>query len=203
MKPKLVFYSQGKAVTDLQSKLNLLLPDKTPALIVDGMFGLKTYHRVKEFQVKLGLAPDGVVGAKTWAALDGTQPAPGASRPTIPTQVHKVQSTPVKNGAVLRCPYGVAPSFLSVPPGRPATIRDCRPYVNIMPFGMCQSLSNPSVAAATSAAQGVLTPQPCLPVITSWWSAAHPVQLVGPEQVPAIDASALVSCAWGGVIAIL
>jgi hypothetical protein len=65
----------------------------------------------------------------------------------------------VCNGAMLKCSMGVAPSTLVVLPihrvmssSQPAAnIKDHIPMVNIMPFGMCSSLSNPTVASATSA----------------------------------------------------
>ena len=81
--------------------------------------------------------------------------------------------------ATLQCTFGAAPSVLSVlptnrtmvggPPG--ANIMDYIPMVNIMPFGVCTSLANPTVAAATSAAMGVLTPMPCIPVTVAPWGA--------------------------------
>jgi peptidoglycan hydrolase-like protein with peptidoglycan-binding domain len=36
----------------------------------DGIFGLQTTAAVKGFQSSHGLAPDGIVGPLTWAALD-------------------------------------------------------------------------------------------------------------------------------------
>ena len=73
--------------------------------------------------------------------------------------------------AMLQCSFGVAPSTLVVLPlarvlveGKPAAaVTDMLPGVNIPPFGMCTSLANPMVAAATAAALGVLTPMPCIP----------------------------------------
>ena len=207
MKPKLLFASQGKAVAELQSKLNFVLPDKLPALVVDGLFGEKTHRRVKDFQVRNALVADGIVGAKTWAALDGTKPPPGAPKAPAPSPgplVHKVNQAPVMNGAFVRCSCGQAPSALSISPAnRTATIRDCRPMLNIMPFSLCQSLANPTVAAVTAAAQGALAPQPCFPVVVSMWSPASPVQLVPPDQLPAIAVGSVVMCAWGGEITII
>ena len=81
-------------------------------------------------------------------------------------------------GAMCACSFGMTPSALMVTPenrvlskGLPvATIMDFVPMKNILPFGMCQTLSNPQVAAATAAAFGVLTPIPCLPVVTAPWA---------------------------------
>ena len=66
----------------------------------------------------------------------------------------------VVNGAQLMCAFGSSPSSLSVLPinrtkvtQQPkATIQDHVPMLNIMPFGMCLSPSNPQVAAATARA---------------------------------------------------
>ena len=79
-------------------------------------------------------------------------------------------------GAQLECKMGTAPSKLVVLPqhrvqlgGKPkANIGDCKPMVNVMPFGMCKSLANPAVAAATAAKYGTLTPMPCTPTCSIW-----------------------------------
>lgn len=71
---------------------------------------------------------------------------------------------------------------------------------NVMPFGMCQSMANPAVAAATAAAFGVLTPMPCIPVIPAPWSPGSPTVLVG--NTPALNQSSKAICAYGGVIQI-
>ncbi|MEK0435860.1 MAG: hypothetical protein RL369_1909, partial [Pseudomonadota bacterium] len=62
----------------------------------------------------------------------------------------------VCSGAMLKCPFGSAPSTMNVLPanrvlsGAPsANIMDHVPMLNIPPFGMCNSLANPMVAAAT------------------------------------------------------
>ncbi|MEO7369655.1 MAG: DUF4280 domain-containing protein [Ilumatobacteraceae bacterium] len=111
--------------------------------------------------------------------------------------------------AQLMCSFGVAPSVLTViPKGRPvqaggqmaATIQDFAPNVNVAPFGMCMTPSNPQVAAATSAALGVLTPQPCIPMTTSPWSPGSPTVMI--DGAPALTNTCMCNCAWGGVITI-
>lgn len=112
----------------------------------------------------------------------------------------------VNSGSMLQCSMGVAPASLVVvvptvtaatPPG--ANIMDCAPMVNIPTFGMCRSPANPTVAAATAAALGVLTPMPCVPVTTPWTPGVATVLLRG---MPALDASSKCMCAYGGQISI-
>ncbi|HEY7008234.1 MAG TPA: DUF4280 domain-containing protein [Jatrophihabitantaceae bacterium] len=111
-------------------------------------------------------------------------------------------------GALVQCSFGMAPTSLAPLPtprvtieGRPAaTISDCMPLVNIPTFGMCSSLANPTVAAATSAALGVLTPMPCVPVTTPWKPGAMKTTIGG---IPALTQGSTCQCAWGGVIEIL
>lgn len=107
------------------------------------------------------------------------------------------------------CSFGVAPGTLSVlPAGRVnvdgvpmANIMDHKPNVNIAPFGMCTSLSNPQVASATSAAQGVLTPQPCVPMTQSPWTPGSPTVMIGGQ--PALTSTSTCQCMWGGAITIV
>jgi hypothetical protein len=112
-------------------------------------------------------------------------------------------------GAMLQCSFGAAPSTLVVLPlnktmagGPPAAnIMDNKPMVNVLPFGMCSSPSNPTVAAATAAALGVLTPMPCVPVLPAPWVTGAPTALIG--GMPALDNSSKLMCAWAGVIQIV
>ncbi|MES2164873.1 MAG: DUF4280 domain-containing protein [Pseudomonadota bacterium] len=110
-------------------------------------------------------------------------------------------------GAMLKCSFGVAPGTLMVLPANAvltavpdANIMDNKPMVNILPFGMCQSLANPMVAAATAAALGVLTPMPCIPATTAPWVPGSPTVLIG--NMPALNNSSKLMCMWGGVIEI-
>jgi hypothetical protein len=111
-------------------------------------------------------------------------------------------------GAVMMCSFGLAPSSLIVLPqnrklcGGPcaANIMDNKPIVNIPPFGMCTSLANPTVAAATAAALGVLTPMPCVPVTPAPWAPGTPTYLIG--NMPALNNTSKLMCTWGGVIQI-
>jgi hypothetical protein len=109
-------------------------------------------------------------------------------------------------GAMMQCTFGMAPSSLIVLPANKvltdqvpdANIMDHIPMTNIMPFGTCMSLANPTVAAATAAALGVLTPMPCIPNTPAPWAPGAPTVLLG--NFPALDNSSQLMCMWAGVI---
>ncbi len=114
----------------------------------------------------------------------------------------------VVNGAKLSCNQGTSPGSLTVLPTNKtdgddvaaATVDDYQAMVNLAPFGMCQSMSNPQVSAATSAAQGVLTPQPCVPMVSSAWSPGASVVTI--NDTAALTDSSTCNCQWGGTIQI-
>jgi hypothetical protein len=111
-------------------------------------------------------------------------------------------------GATMMCSFGMAPSSLVVLPVNrtqdggqlAANIMDHLPMVNIPPFGMCMSIANPTVAAATAAALGVLTPMPCIPVTPAPWAPGSPTVLIG--GMPALNNTSQCMCTWAGVITI-
>lgn len=115
---------------------------------------------------------------------------------------------PVVTGAATMCTFGLAPGTLNVLPDKRvmfenkpvATIMDNKPFVNITPFGLCNSLANPITAAQTSAALGVLTPGTCTPVIPAPWMPGAPTVLVGNQ--PALNSASKCVCAYGGSISI-
>lgn len=112
----------------------------------------------------------------------------------------------VVEGALLMCPFGVAPAALMVTSdptvtssGLPAaTIMDFAPIANIPTFGACSSIANPEVASATAAALGVLTPMPCVPATVAPWIPGAPTVIKG--GFPALDNTCKLMCMWGGVI---
>jgi hypothetical protein len=114
----------------------------------------------------------------------------------------------VLNGAKLKCSEGLSPSTLTVLPtngtddeNQPAaTIMDHIPNQNIAPFGMCKTTSNPQVAAATSAANGVLTPQPCIPATVAPWSPGSKLVII--NELKALTSDSKCKCNWTGSIEI-
>ena len=115
----------------------------------------------------------------------------------------------VVNGATLGCDQAmggsatltVLPTVTTQGANQPvATVQDFKPMVNIASFGVCQSMANPQVAAATAAAQGVLTPQPCVPVTTSPWTPGS--SNVKIDEVAALTDDSTCMCSWTGTVTV-
>jgi hypothetical protein len=108
--------------------------------------------------------------------------------------------------SLIQCPFGVTPTPLNVLPDRTVfaeimlmgNITDMIPLINIMTFVECTSVANPEVEAATVAAEGVLTPMPCVPVIVDPWISEAITVMV--TEGPALDQTSLIMCTWAGVI---
>lgn len=114
----------------------------------------------------------------------------------------------VVDGAKLKCDQGASPGSLTILPvngtsgdDKPAaTVNDFVPMQNVSAFGMCRSMANPQVSAATAAAQGTLTPQPCVPVLTAPWSPGSSVATIQDQKALTADSKCL--CQWAGNIEI-
>lgn len=111
-------------------------------------------------------------------------------------------------GGSLKCPFGSVPAIFSALPAAgvmagesPAgVLTDMVPFLNIAAFGLCKSLSNPTVASATAAAMGTLTPMPCVPMPVGSWS--NPASKVLISGRPALTDAGKLLCAWGGEISV-
>lgn len=113
---------------------------------------------------------------------------------------------PAVTTAVCQCVFGAAPAPLAVT-SQSTVIGQNFPIATVMDmpkppmtFGMCSNPANPSVAAATAAALGVLTPMPCIPACAAPWAPGSPTVLVGGK--PALGNSSKCVCVYGGVISI-
>ncbi|KEI35097.1 DUF4280 domain-containing protein [Allofrancisella frigidaquae] len=111
----------------------------------------------------------------------------------------------VVSNALLKCSFGTVSTPLTVLPKGPlvkgqgqlaATINDHIPMVNIKPFGMCNSPSNPAGMGKPI----VPTPCPCVPIIPSPWTPSATKTKVNGQ--PALLQNATCMCIWGGQISI-
>jgi hypothetical protein len=115
----------------------------------------------------------------------------------------------VVSTAKTACTMSAKPSQLLVAPSRQrtaggqmaASIGDHNPVTNIVPFGPCMSAAFPATAAATAAAGGVLTPQPCAPNTPVPWAPGSPTVTIGVH--PALRHTDTCRCVWGGTISII
>ena len=109
-------------------------------------------------------------------------------------------------GCLLECTMGLtpAPFVADELPGAPAelgmtvgTIAQFVPMKNIPSFGTCKSPMNPTTATLTAAAQGVLTPGPCMPAGIPWTPPSATANHFG---VPLATIMSKCACGFGGVI---
>lgn len=125
----------------------------------------------------------------------GNRPAYTAAMPNL-----------VCTGATLQCSNGTEAATFSATGARVSAggaagvVSDIATANNQPPaFGECTSMSNPAVNSATQLAQ-VLTPQPCLPVLTGNWTPGSAQVTVG--QVAVLTSDSQCTCSWGGAITV-
>lgn len=113
----------------------------------------------------------------------------------------------VAQGAKLHCSCGEHEGSLRVRGrkvfinGQPqANAEDHLPLVNIPSFGLCSSLANPTVAAATAANRGKLKKMMCVPNTPSLWLAPRDEEIIC--GAPALLETSVLRCAYCGVIKI-
>jgi len=107
--------SNGPEVRRLQTMLNKV-GHVTPPLRADGGFGPKTYTAVVAFQKQHHLGQDGIVGPKTWDALEnkfiGTPPAnhhgtpPASHTPASSDLIEEAVRTALSQNGVMEDPLG-------------------------------------------------------------------------------------------------
>lgn len=111
-------------------------------------------------------------------------------------------ANPMVQTALCTCSFGMAPAPLMVTSQQ--TVMMCNMLAgtimdNKFPtFGMCTNPANPTVAAATAAALGVLTPMPCVPLTVAPWAPGAPTVMVCKK--PLLNNTSKLICGYGGII---
>lgn len=107
----------------------------------------------------------------------------------------------VVTGGTCKCSFGTGICTINattqttvMSEGKPVVTITDNQIANIKGFVMCTSLANPQVQAATTAAMGVLTPQPCIPACASPWMGGSSI-LVGGK--PAVTGTSTLMCSKG------
>lgn len=114
-------------------------------------------------------------------------------------------ANPVVQTATCTCSFGAAPAVLTVTSQQTvsickmpaATIQDGAALSNVPTFGMCSNPANPTVASATAAAMGVLTPMPCVPATVAWAPGCPTVTVC---KRPLLNSTSKLTCSYGGEI---
>jgi len=109
----------------------------------------------------------------------------------------------------MKCTMGTSQAKLTVLPDRvtdltgksQANISDHKSFVNLAPFGRCRSMGFPATASATAAAQGTLTPMPCMHNTPIPWMGGKLDYLI--KGQPALLKSCKCQCMWGGTISLV
>lgn len=131
----------------------------------------------------------------------------------IPIIIEKIEKGAIEkyslcSGAELQCNCGDNNSIYTVLPTKKvsinnkplAVISDTKPMINIKPFGLCKSMANPTVAAATAANRGKLQKMPCVPNIVETWSEGIK-HFLAKEQTPCNLSK--VKCLYSGLIRVV
>lgn len=137
----------------------------------------------------------------------------GSSFEKVPIAIDEIDKGAIEKyslckGARLKCSCGDNTSNYNVLPvnkvsinGNPVgVISDTKPMINILPFGLCFSMANPTVAAATAANQGKLQKMPCVPNIVDSWSEGISHFLLN-EETPCNLSK--VKCLYSGIISVM
>ncbi len=110
-------------------------------------------------------------------------------------------------GALCQCMFGTAPcTMIALPTGLvftttpAANIMTSVPLLNLPTFGTCSNPANPTVASATAAASGVLTPMPCIPATGTPWFPGCITVLEG--GMPGLNDCSKCMCSYGGMVSI-
>ena len=83
----------------------------------------------------------------------------------------------------------------------PGSGKDHIPFLNVSSFGLCRSLKNPAVLAATIVRLGQLTPMPCTPMTNQPWVPQSPHVAI--EGFTALTNEAKLHCLFGGIIQVV
>lgn len=153
--------SRGPAVAQLQRDLTRL----GYPLAADGVFGPKTDAAVRRFQRDRGLTPDGIVGSRTRAAINGAGGTPPLPVPTATLrrgnrgeQVKQLQQALVRLGFMTQAQMNTGPGIFG-----PRTDRALRAFQQSKGLGVDGIYGPRSQAALRTALGGTAPTAPAAP----------------------------------------
>lgn len=148
-------------------------------------------------------------------------PPSGGGAPPPPAAPAGFQSPPVERldtssylvaeGAKLACSMGSENEYLKLTTRRHrinrqliGNVEDHKALRDIVSFGNCKSMANPTVFEATTKAGGVLKAMPCVPpVFTPWQPGSKYVfQDHGGRMIRVLTSNSICACGYAGVVTI-